>query len=82
MAAAAVRVAAAVREPTEAEIQGFHSVIEVFNWARIGGGLACPGSRAGSLLRLLAHDDWFEAGVDDIAGVSADDFERILEDWR
>ena len=86
MAAAAARsmtnVAAAVREPTEAQVMGFHSIIDVFNWSRIVGGLDCPGSRAGSLLRLLAHDDWFEAGIDDIAGISTDDFERILVDWR
>ena len=42
----------------------------------------CPGSKAGSLLRLLAEDDWEEAGIDDIAGVPMDDFEQILQAWQ
>ena len=72
---------AAVREPTTAEVDDFDSLANVFDWARISGHLTCPGSRAGSLLRLLAQADWHEAGIDDVANVSPDDFDRMLEDW-
>ena len=72
---------AAVREPTAAETAGFGCLADMFTWARIKGLLACPGSRAGSLLRLLARDDWDTAEIDDIANVSPDDFDRMLEDW-
>ena len=71
----------AVREPTAAEIDGFNTLAEVFQWARISGGLASPGSRAGSLLRLLAQDDWSGTDIADIANVATEDFDHLLENW-
>ena len=72
---------AAVREPTTAEVDNFLGLADVFTWARIKGRLACPGSRAGSLLRLLAKDDWDTAEIDDIANVAPDDFDHMLDNW-
>ena len=41
----------------------------------------CPGSRAGSLLRLVASADWAECEIEDMASVSPDDFEGLLGAW-
>ena len=72
---------AAVREPTTAGVAGFNVLADVFEWAKIKGGLDCPGSRAGSLLRLVAEADWEECGIVDMASVSPDDSERLLGAW-
>ena len=72
---------AAVREPTPAEVEGFHSLSCVFVWAKVKGDLACPGSRAGSLLRGIAGTDWADAEIEDVATVSPDDFADLLTNW-
>ena len=72
---------AAVREPTKEEVDGFNTLADVFEWARIRGGLACPGSRAGSLLRLLAQHDWFQTDIADVANVAVEDFDHIIGNW-
>ena len=72
---------AAVREPTAAQVAGFGCLADVFEWSRVKGLLACPGSRAGSLIRLIARDEWDTAEIEDIANVAPDDFESMLENW-
>ena len=72
---------AAVREPSEADVAGFMDLADVFTWAKIKGRLECPGSRAGSLLRLVATSDWAECEIEDMASVSPDDFEGLLGAW-
>ena len=59
----------------------FGCLSDVFTWARIKGLLACPGSKAGSLLRPLARDEWDTTEIDDIANVAPDDFDHMLENW-
>ena len=68
-----------VREPTPIETEDFDGLADVFGWAKIKGNIACPGSRAGSLLRLIAKADWQEAEIEDVASVSPDDFEDLEE---
>ena len=72
---------AAVREPTPAEVDDFDSLANVFEWAKVKGNLACPGSRAGSLLRCIARGDWGNAEIEDVASVSPEDFDTLLDDW-
>ena len=72
---------AAVREPTPAEVDDFDSLSRVFEWAKVKGDLACPGSRAGSLLRCIAGMDWEDAEIEDVAIVSPNDFDSLLENW-
>ena len=69
---------AAVREPSDADVAGFRDLADVFTWAKIKGRLECPGSHAGSLLRLVAAADWAECAIEDMASVSPENFERIL----
>ena len=73
---------AAVREPTPAQVDDFDCLARVFEWAKVKGALACPGSRAGSLLRRIAGDDWEDAEIEDVANVSPEDFEELLNNWR
>ena len=72
---------AAVREPEPSDVEDFDSLSRVFEWAKVKGALACPGSRDGSLLRRIAGSDWAEAEIEDVATVSPEDFDGLLNNW-
>ena len=75
------RVASEVREPTVAELERIVDIADAFAWAKIKGDLTMPGTRAGSLLRLVAQDEWPECEIADFASVSPAAFDALLVDW-
>ena len=82
MASPAPSVHSDVREPTSEQLQGFESIEDLFAWAKAKGRLDWPGSKAGSLLRVVAGDEWDDVEIDDFASVAPVTYERLHDRWR
>ena len=78
----ATRNAAAVREPLVADLKAFRSLADVMTWAAVKGDPTWAGSQAGSLLQLLAGDEFASMEPEEFASISPDDFEEALVSWK
>ena len=78
----ATRNSAAVRGPTPVVLKGFGSLADVMAWAAVKGDATWAGSQAGSLLQLLAGDEFASMEPEEFASISPDDFEEALASWK
>ena len=79
------RNAAAVREPSNGDLEKFRSLGNVIRWAGLTGDLDYRFSQAGSLLFLLgaagAEFDGGVASAADFASISPEDYEDTIHNW-
>ena len=75
------RNAAAVREPTVVELEKFGSLRDILTWAAVRGDPPVAYSQAGSLLHLLAGNEFTSMQAEEFASITPDDFEDALSSW-
>ena len=72
---------AAVREPSVEELGAFGNLCDIMQWAAIKGDPTYAFSHAGSLLYLLAGDEFNRVEAIGFASITPDDFEEALTTW-
>ena len=75
------RNAAAVRGPTDNELEKFGSLRDILIWAAVRGDPSVAYSQAGSLLYLLAGDEFTSMQAVEFASITPTDFEDALSSW-
>ena len=75
------RNASAVREPNVEELESLRSLKDILTWVAIKGDPSVAYSQAGSLLYLLAGDEFKTMHADEFASISPADFEDSLASW-
>ena len=75
------RNAAAAREPTVVELEKHGSLRDILTWAAVRGDPSVAYSQAGSLLHLLAGDEFTSMHAEEFAFITPDDFEDALSSW-
>ena len=76
------RNAAAVREPTVDDLEKFGSLRDILTWAAVRGDPSVAYSQAGSLLHLLAGEEFTSMEGEGFASITPADFEDALSAWR
>ena len=76
------RHASAVREPTPDELKTFWNLSDVLTWGAVKGDPSLEYTQAGSLLQLLAGDEFTTMEGEDLASITPADFEEALAAWK
>ena len=76
------RIAAAVREPTDAELEKFQCLADILAWAGVKGNPDVEYTQAGSLLYAIAGDEYQSIPAVEFASIAPADFEEALSDWK
>ena len=72
---------AAVREPSEKQLEEFSSLADIFEWAGIKGNPVVEYTQAGALLFAIAGGEFTSISADEFASISPSDFEAALGEW-
>ena len=76
------RIASAVREPTPDELKTFRSLSDILTWAAVKGDPSLEYTQAGSLLQLLAGDEFTTMAGEEFASITPADFDDALSAWK
>lgn len=76
------RIATAVREPTPDELKNFRNLSDVLTWAIVKGDPSWEHTQAGSLLHLLAGDEFTTMEGEEFASIIPADFEDAVAAWK
>ena len=73
---------AAVREPSDKQLEEFSSLAGIFEWAGVKGNLVVEYTQAGALLFAIAGDEFTSISAAEFASISPSDFEAALGEWK
>ena len=73
---------AAVREPSIEYLQGFGTLRDILSWAGIQGDPEYAYAKAGSLLYLMAGDEFYTIESIEFSSIAPSDFDDTLKGWK
>ena len=73
---------AAVREPSTDDLAGLKDLDDIITWSGLKGDPSCAFSLPGSLLYLLAGDEYFTIDASEFASIAPDDYDEALRHWK
>ena len=72
------RTAAAVREPSDAELEQFESLADILAWSGVKGNPDVEYTQGGALLYAIAGEEFKSMSAAEFASISPTDFEAAL----